>query len=139
MARIRCCTASGCRAAGGPALMQALLQARADQGLASDALTIKPVGCLRLCGRGPLVAIDAADGGAQRLYGAVPPASAPVLVQLALAAHAPGVAASLAGHAVDGEHPFFALQQPVVLEGLGLVDPESLDDALAHGAYSQLQ
>jgi len=139
MARIRCCTASGCRAAGGPALQQALQQARADQGLSTAALTIKPVGCLRLCGRGPLVAVDGADGGAPRLYGAVPPAGAPALVELALAADATGAAAALAAQAIDGEHPFFALQQPVVLEGLGLVDPESLDDALAHGAYSQLQ
>ena len=139
MVRIRCCTASGCRAAGGPALLQALQQARRDQGLASAALTIKPVGCLRLCGRGPLVALDGAADGDLRLYGAVPPAGAPALVQLALGHHAPGAAASLAGHAVDAHQPFFALQQPVVLEGLGLVDPESLDDALAHGAYSQLQ
>jgi len=143
MARIRCCTASGCRAAGGPALLQALRQARRHQGLSPAALSIKAVGCLRLCGRGPLVALDPADGGDQKLYGAVPPASAPALVQLAVMAHAPGAgasgpAAALAAHAVDGEHPFFALQQPVVLEGLGLVDPESLDDALAHGAYSQL-
>ena len=139
MARIRCCTASGCRAAGVGALLQALQQARGDQGLSSADLTIKAVGCLRLCGRGPLVAVDGADGGTPRLYGAVPRAGAPALVQLALAAHAPGAAASLAAHAIDGAHPFFALQQPVVLEGLGLVDPDSLDDALAHGAYSQLQ
>ena len=140
MARIRCCAASGCRAAGGQVLLQALEQARRDQGLAPGALPIKAVGCLRLCARGPLVALDAAEhGGKQRLYGAVPPERAPELVQLALAAHAAGNGASLATHGVDAEHPFFALQQPVVLEGLGLVDPESLDDALAQGTYRQLQ
>jgi len=139
MAQIRCCTASGCRAAGGDALLQALQQARGHQGLSPAALSIKAVGCLRLCGRGPLVALDPADGGGQKLYGAVPPASALALVQLALAPNAPGAAAALAAHAVDGDHPFFALQQPVVLEGLGWVDPESIDDALAHGAYSQLR
>jgi len=97
---------------------------------------------LRLCARGPLVALDGAgDGGRQRLFGAVPPDRASALVQLALGvgAHAAGDAAPLAAHAIDAAHPFFTLQVPVVLEGLGLVDPESLDDALAQGTYSQLR
>jgi len=141
MARIRCCTASGCRAAGGLELMAALQQLCRDQGLSAAVLAIKPVGCLRLCGRGPLVAVDGGDAGARPLYGGVPAAGAAALVQLARGDHAAAAAAaaSLAAHAVDAEQPFFALQLPVVLEGVGLVDPDSLDDALAHGAYSQLQ
>jgi bidirectional [NiFe] hydrogenase diaphorase subunit len=39
---------------------------------------------------------------------------------------------------LDPAHPFFALQRPVVLERCGLVDPSSIDDALAHGAYATL-
>ena len=134
MVTLRCCTASSCRAAGGPALQRALEETRRGVPGAAEALCIKPVGCLRLCARGPLVALDG-PGIATRLYGAVPPERAEALVRLALG----GEPDPLAEHAVDLAQPFFALQQPVVLEGCGQVDPESLADALAHGAYSQLQ
>jgi bidirectional [NiFe] hydrogenase diaphorase subunit len=40
---------------------------------------------------------------------------------------------------LDLGHPFFALQQPLVLEHCGWIDPDSIADALAHGAYGQLQ
>ena len=54
--RLRCCDASACRNAGGIALRQALVAARNLVGLGEDVLSIRAVGCLRLCGRGPLVA-----------------------------------------------------------------------------------
>lgn len=36
------------------------------------------------------------------------------------------------------EHPFWKRQERVLLSRCGVVDPESLDDALAHGAYRAL-
>jgi NADH:ubiquinone oxidoreductase subunit E len=60
--RLRCCDASACRNAGGIALRQALLAARAAAGLGEHTLAIRAVGCLRLCGRGPLVAADGPGG-----------------------------------------------------------------------------
>jgi len=132
--QLRCCSASGCRSAGGEALLAALRTARdAD---ATDGLTIKPVGCLRLCGRGPLVACDGPEG--TRLYGAVPPEHAADLLAAAQAGEAAATAV-LEPHRLDLEHPFFSLQRPVVLETCGQVDPEAIDDALAHGAYGQLR
>ena len=122
---IRCCAASGCRSAGSEALQHALEQAASGGGA-----QIKAVGCLRLCGRGPLVAVDEADG-ASRLYGGVVPEQAEALVQQ----HE----TQLQPYAIDGSHPFFALQQPVVLENCGRVDPESIEDAIAHGSYAQLR
>ncbi|HYP04041.1 MAG TPA: (2Fe-2S) ferredoxin domain-containing protein, partial [Cyanobium sp.] len=56
--QLRCCGASGCRSAGSEALLEALQAARSAAGPAAERLRIKPVGCLRLCGRGPLVACD---------------------------------------------------------------------------------
>ena len=38
---------------------------------------------------------------------------------------------------LDLGHPFFALQQPLVLEHCGWIDPDSIDEALAQGAYGQ--
>jgi bidirectional [NiFe] hydrogenase diaphorase subunit len=39
---------------------------------------------------------------------------------------------------LDLQQPFFALQRPLVLEHCGLIDPESIEEALERGAYSQL-
>jgi bidirectional [NiFe] hydrogenase diaphorase subunit len=131
--RLRCCDASACRNAGGIALRQALLAARAAAGLGEAALVIQAVGCLRLCGRGPLVAADGPAGS--RLWGGVPPPLAEQLLAEVLEA---GGADPLAPFRLDLNHPFFRLQKPVVLERCGLVDPDSLDDALVQGAYAQL-
>lgn len=135
--RIRCCGASGCRSAGSEALQQALegaleqtAEERAAAGGERTSPQIKPVGCLRLCGRGPLVAVDRADGSSE-LYGGLAPQQAAALLQPDREA--------LASCAIATDHPFFALQQPVVLENCGRVDPESIDDAIAHGSYEQLR
>ncbi len=138
-ASLRCCDASGCRSAGSAALLKALEQARDGLGLSPEAMAIQPVGCLRLCGRGPLVAADGPDGGTE-LFGAVPPEQAAQLVRRAVAAAPPEPeACPLAAHRIDLSQPFFALQHPVVLEGCGRVNPESIADALAAGTYSQFQ
>lgn len=193
---LRCCDGSACRNAGGLELRQALLTARTAAGLEEEALPIRRVGCLRLCGRGPLVAADGPAGAS--LWGGVPPELAGRLLQELTgsqwkapwhpgpgthdrdggqgsrggpeilkanppadeatlttavanpaattgnaATTAPGEAAPpcdpLAPHRLDPGHPFFALQRPVVLERCGRIDPESLEEALAHGAYAQLR
>jgi len=130
--QLRCCAASGCRSAGAEALQAALLAARDQLGGAAEAVTIKPVGCLRLCGRGPLVALDRADG--TELYADLTAAQAPALL-----AAATGLGEAPLAQRLDPELPFFALQKAVVLEGCGVVNPESIDDALAHGSYAQLK
>ena len=141
--KIRCCAASGCRSAGSETLHRALVAARDAAGIGGDAMVIKSVGCLRLCGRGPLVACDG-DAGTQ-LYGGVPPEQARELVTALShpSEESDGTdgakASPLAGHRLDLEHPFFRLQHAVVLEGCGQLDPESIQDAIAHGAYTQLR
>jgi bidirectional [NiFe] hydrogenase diaphorase subunit len=130
--QLRCCAASGCRSAGAEALQAALLAARDQLGGAAEAVTIKPVGCLRLCGRGPLVALDRADG--TELYADLTAAQAPALL-----AAATGLGEAPLAQRLDPELPFFALQKAVVLEGCGVVNPESIDDAIAHGSYGQLK
>ena len=137
--QLRCCGASGCRSAGGEALLAALHSTREGAADTTAGLTIKSVGCLRLCGRGPLVACDGPEG--TRLYGGVPPERATDLLAAVReeGAEAAGARAAMEPHRLDLDHPFFRLQRPVVLETCGQVDPESIDDALAHGAYDQLR
>jgi len=83
-----------------------------------------------------LLALDR-PGQAPELFGGLAPHHAEALLAAALAPQEP-VGPGLDDCRVDQSHPFFALQQPVVLEGCGQVNPDCLDDALAHGAYSQL-
>ena len=186
--QLRCCTASGCRSAGGEELRQALEQ---QASAAERSVTIKAVGCLRLCGLGPLVACDGPQG--TLLYGGLDPSQASALLAAAtgpsagalpqaddtrragpraatdqgtgsLAAdsfaadgtdaagrpglHGPpsgtmGAMASSPGSGddlqpLDLSQPFFALQQPLVLANCGLIDPESIAEAIERGAYGQL-
>ncbi len=148
--QIRCCDASGCRSAGSGPLLAALEGARAEAGVSAEALEIKPVGCLRLCGQGPLVACDGPAGSS--LYGAVPPDLASGLIAVALegvpagaspaapAAPSPAAASpALDDHRLETHHPFFSLQFPLVLEGCGRVNPESIEEAIAFGTYRQLR
>ncbi|MBU6251041.1 MAG: (2Fe-2S) ferredoxin domain-containing protein, partial [Cyanobacteria bacterium REEB417] len=63
MAALLCCSATGCRLAGAGPLRRALGQARAVQDAGgTEPVAIKPVGCLRLCSAGPLVAVHRDDG-----------------------------------------------------------------------------
>ena len=36
------------------------------------------------------------------------------------------------------EHPFFKHQHRIVMEDFGVIEPESIEDAIARGAYSSL-
>jgi bidirectional [NiFe] hydrogenase diaphorase subunit len=134
---LRCCSASGCRSAGSEELLEALLRARERAGLSEEALPIRPVGCLRLCGSGPLLAWDGPAGG--RLYGNLTPEHAGLVLEGVGGGAAAPAADPLAAQAIRLDDPFFALQRPVVLETCGRIDPGSIDDALAHGAYGQLR
>ena len=157
--RLRCCGATGCRSAGAAPLLAALRAVAGGRGPdeaegdvvadvvdevagVAESLEVRSVGCLRLCGAGPLVALDGPGGTS--LYGGVPPERAGELVALARAGGpdlgGPDLAGpDLASHRLDLEHPFFRLQRPLVLEGCGIVDPARIEDALAHGSYAQLR
>ncbi|MFM7086397.1 MAG: DUF1636 family protein [Cyanobium sp.] len=97
--QLRCCTASGCRSAGGLQLHRALQEAarRHDGG---EAITVKEVGCLRLCGRGPLVACDGPAG--TTLYGDLSPEQAIALVTWAGASAAAEPAEAARAQPDDG-------------------------------------
>lgn len=145
--RLRCCDASGCRSVGSRALIEALEAARDGLGLTAQEVAIQPVGCLRLCGRGHLVAADRSNG-AMDLFGGVPQQLAAELVRQVAPTAGPvhsttaspqPEASPLADHRIDPAHPFFALQKSVVLEGCGRINPEAIEEALAEGAYGQFR
>ncbi|MDA0265902.1 MAG: SLBB domain-containing protein [Cyanobacteria bacterium] len=124
--RIRCCTAAGCLSSGAAAVKTELAQAVKTAGL-EDQVEVCSVGCMRFCGHGPLVAVDPSD----TLYAAVTPTDAPSILTALNGGKATAAQA-------DPNHPFFAQQQPIVLENSGLINPESIDDYIAAGGYEPL-
>jgi bidirectional [NiFe] hydrogenase diaphorase subunit len=103
------------------------LQARINErGLTGVA--VKRVGCLRLCAGGPLVEIP--EKG--QLFENVDPTS-PESIDRVVDALDGGD-----GGRQTAEDPFFSRQMRIVLANSGLVDPEDLDDYIAHGGYTAL-
>ena len=127
--RVRCCTAAGCLSSGAKAIIDNLNTAVENANLTEE-IEVVSVGCLRLCGQGPLIEIDPDD----TLYQQVEPAQATAIID------------NLNGRERTGElpekialtHPFFAYQQPIVLENAGKIAPESIDDYIRQGGYQQL-
>lgn len=124
--RIRCCTAAGCQSSGAEAVMKSLENAIAAADL-TNKVEVSSVGCLRLCGRGPLVAVDPE----QQLYELVTPEDASSLV-------AGITGAAITAQSCDPQQPFFAGQQPIVLENSGVINPERIEEYIAVGGYEPL-
>ncbi len=125
--RVRCCTSTGCRAAGALELQRNLDYAIAHQQL-EDRVEVVGVGCLGLCGRGPLVWVDPENA----LYEDVrPEQAAGIIAELA----GTGKAEATKG---DPQHPFFSRQLRVIREHSGTFDPERIEAYLATGGYTAL-
>jgi NADH:ubiquinone oxidoreductase subunit F (NADH-binding) len=72
------------------------------------------------------------------LYGPILPDEVPALLAGGLPERAIGVRADapFGGIPPISEHPFFRHQQRIVLANVGIIEPDSIEDAMATGAYS---
>ena len=120
------CIAAGCVSCGAEDVREALRKEVAESGMRNDVL-VKGVGCMGLCSAGPLVSV-ATDG---QMYSAVRPEDAPAILE-SLDTGADG----LPHH--DTSVPFFTRQKKIVLENSGLIDPERIEDYIAHDGYLAL-
>ncbi len=124
--RVHCCTASGCVAADSLNVEKSLRQAVSERKL-GDRVQVVGVGCLGLCGCGPLV--ETAPSG--DLYEKVTPADAPsIIAALEGGSATPGK--------LDQRHPFFASQMKIVCETSGKIDSERTEEYIATGGYQAL-
>ena len=124
---INVCGAAGCQSLQSEVLQKALVEAAAAQGYGPETCSIRKVGCLGLCGAGPLVSVDPGNV----LYQRVTPADAPEIV-------AAIDGAPLDRLRLDSSLPFFARQKRIVLENSGRIDPERMEDYIAFEGYSAL-
>ncbi|AIE75158.1 MULTISPECIES: NuoF family protein [unclassified Synechocystis] len=128
--RIRCCSAAGCLSSEGEAVKKNLETAIAEAGL-GEKVEVCGVGCMKFCGRGPLVAVDDHD----QLYEFVTPDQVGDIVKKLQESDAVAETGLISG---DPHHPFYALQRNIALENSGNIDPESIDEYIALGGYEQM-
>lgn len=122
--QIRVCVAAGCLSCQSDAVKNALGNEISRRGL-SDC-QVKGVGCMGLCAEGPLVST-----GNDQMYKHVSEADASDVLD------------SLAGVTLARLHcptnvPFFERQKKIVLENSGVIDPERIEEYIAHQGYSAL-
>jgi bidirectional [NiFe] hydrogenase diaphorase subunit len=130
--QIGCCEAAGCLSVNSLAVHQALDEA-VHQAELGDRIQVKRVGCLGLCGQGPLVR-SLPD---QALYQTVTPAMAGAIVAEVAHTIPPQETLGTPQH-TDPNHPFFARQLCIVRENSGTIDPEQIEDYIAAGGYQSL-
>ena len=124
--RIFCCGAAGCQSSGSQQVAEQLKVSIEAKGLVNQ-VEICNVGCMRFCGRGPLVEVSPQG----TLYENVQPEEAHSIIE---ALETRETTATLG----DYDHPFFAYQMPVVLENSGKINPERIEEYIAAGGYRQL-
>jgi len=125
--RVNVCIAAGCLSSGSDLVRDALKKEVAECGMQSEVL-VKGVGCMGLCSEGPLVAVESAEGV---LYAAVTPEQAPEIIR--------GIDTGSNGlRHLEVEMPFFRRQKKIVLENSGAIDPERIEDYIAHDGYTAL-
>jgi bidirectional [NiFe] hydrogenase diaphorase subunit len=124
------CTAAACLSQRSDQVKASLEAEIKERGL-GDCCKVKGVGCMGLCAAGPLVS----DEKNRRLYQNVRPTDE--------RPDAKEIVASLDREAVERlslstELPFFKEQKKIVLENSGVIDPERIEDYIAHDGYVAL-
>jgi bidirectional [NiFe] hydrogenase diaphorase subunit len=163
--RIFCCTSTACLSAGAGQVYSTLEQAVAACQCEENEAEVVKTGCLGLCSAGPLVRVEQKEKEPV-LYGNVSTDAAQYIVSKhvpikrdndqieddefdeSITPHdIPHYRAGLRRlrsktdfdkHIIPFDMPFFTKQVKVVLNETGQIDPDSLEDYLAHGGYRAL-
>jgi bidirectional [NiFe] hydrogenase diaphorase subunit len=163
--RIYCCTSTACLSAGAGQVHSTLEQAVAACQCDENEAEVVKTGCLGLCSAGPLVRVEQKEEDPV-LYGNVSTDAAQYIVSKhvpiqknaaatdedeldeSVTPHdIPHYRASLRRirsktdydkHIISLDLPFFTKQEKVVLNETGRIDPDKLEDYLAHGGYKAL-
>jgi len=123
---VHVCIAAGCLSSGADQVRDALKKEVAESGMQNEVL-VKGVGCMGLCSAGPLVSIES-DGN---MFANVTPEQAPDVIR--------GLDTGNDGLTpCPTDVPFFQRQKKIVLENSGKIDPERIEDYIAHGGYFAL-
>ncbi len=140
-AKVYGCNSTSCRSAGGESVIDSFNQA-VDANELSDQVRIVPTGCMGLCAKGPLVKV-VIDGMEDQMFKEVEPMVARLIVAEYITPVLEGKISELPEflkqYTLDLNSPFFASQQKIVLQNLGHINPESIDDYVDFGGYQALK
>jgi len=126
--RILYCSSAGCVSSGCDAVKNELKKAIVDLDL-SKKCEIIGTGCLGLCGEGPLVIVHPD----MTLYQHVDAAAARRIIEEHV-----GQGRKLKDNELDLNDPFFASQKKIVLENMGKINAESIEEYIAADGYEAL-
>ena len=118
---IKVCSAAGCLSLKSEAVADELRKKIAELGLESE-ISVKPVGCLGLCSKGPLVTVDKDN----KVYQSIKPVQAAEIIE------------KIKNEPEKETDHFFTRQQKIVLENSGQVDPEKIQDYILRDGYRAL-
>ncbi len=132
---VRVCTAAGCLSSQSDIVKESFDKEVTRSGL-ERWCQVKGVGCLGLCSKGPLVAVDSktpdsAETHTNTLYEKITPDDVTEIVD-ALDSE------PIERLKVDTDIPFFEKQLNIVLENSGIIDPERIDEYIANNGYLAL-
>lgn len=126
--RLLCCASTPCMSSGGTEVQKRLRDLIREKKLNAE-LQLVSTGCMGPCSRGPLLKVQK-KGAKDIIYENVTPDLAEKIVET----HVVGKAV-LKENILPSDMPFFAKQLKIVLSNSGQIDPERLEDAVAHGGY----
>ena len=130
--RIKACASTACQSAGAGPAYSAMEREISNSGQ-SQTVQLVPTGCMGLCSRGPLVRV-LERGGDETMYQHVDAEIGSDIVKSHTGQRTP-----IQPNVLDHHVPFFAEQRRVVLANAGIIDPDRLESAVAHGAYLALE
>ncbi len=124
--QIGVCVGSGCASSRSPQI-RAALEAEAKKH--GHSCRVKGVGCMGLCGAGPMVSIDddevlyqqVSESDAQRIYAGLEKGE------------------PVEDLVIANDTPFFTKQVRIVRRNAGKIDPDRIEDYIAEGGYGALR
>ncbi|QOY52910.1 NuoF family protein [Candidatus Sulfurimonas baltica] len=128
---LRVCIGSSCASLGADELKKGLKTKVKDENLDKQC-SVKGVGCNGLCSAAIMVSHYDKEKELETIYGGVEQNDIDDLVGIIKDK------SSLENKKCDMNEPFFTKQKKIVLENAGVIDPDDIDDYIAHGGYIAL-
>ena len=129
---VLCCGSTACLSGGAQATQDAIEAVVEERGLKQD-VRVVATGCMGLCSRGPLVKVRTRGEG-DVLYADVDEVAGRRIAEEHVAK-----GETVAEGRLSLDHPFFARQERVVLENMGEIDPNRIEEYIARGGYRALR
>lgn len=123
--RLNVCLAAGCQSCHGDSVFKALKSEVEKRGI--EGVDVRGVGCIGLCAQGPLVQVEPDN----YFYQQVTENDAAAIIEGLYTRPVERLS-------LPADAPFFTAQRQIVLENSGRIDPDKLEDYLAHDGYEGL-